>query len=531
MRYIKKYEEPAGELESSDKKERKNTFEKLKWASQNFDPYSLAGTFGNILNAKISTPNVSLNSNNELTSAIRQGISNSLMNSGNLFGIGAGVALMGIDKLGGFTSSSEGLGRYDTANKFGSFLPGAGWLTGKTKDYEMSDALQQMNGSYSSTYNLGTKAKKNAGAKLLFGKGAANELVTNATVQDQAVQNIWKNAQDDFLAQSTMAQYTNRGNLNALYNNQKLARAARFGTRLEKMRKTVKKLKDDTKAFFDSLVLDEPLKHWEKPYNWSDYKGPYEEWVKDVNPDYISDNYDLKAAYESESIPKEQLDRWKWAVNSDNPEAYMDYKDENGEYIYHLGSIAELPNGDYMFLKKGTEETNPELQPEIDDYKSGKNGLLPTHNLSYEGDRYYYRWIQNQKPKKEQGGQLISDQSFFDSLDIEIFQKGGELNVIPEGALHARKHHMEGAEKLTKKGIPVVSESEGGELDQQAEIERNEIIFRLDVTKQIEDLYHKFKQAEKQKEKDELAIEAGKLLAVEIMENTDDRTGLIQTVV
>jgi hypothetical protein len=33
MRYIKKYEEPAGELESSDKKERKNTFEKLKWAS------------------------------------------------------------------------------------------------------------------------------------------------------------------------------------------------------------------------------------------------------------------------------------------------------------------------------------------------------------------------------------------------------------------------------------------------------------------------------------------------------------------
>jgi hypothetical protein len=39
----------------------------------------------------------------------------------------------------------------------------------------------------------------------------------------------------------------------------------------------------------------------------------------------------------------------------------MDYKDENGEYIYHLGSIAELPNGDYMFLKKGTEETNPEL--------------------------------------------------------------------------------------------------------------------------------------------------------------------------
>jgi hypothetical protein len=43
-------------------------------------------------------------------------------------------------------------------------------------------------------------------------------------------------------------------------------------------------------------------------------------------------------------------------------------------------------------------------------------------------------------------------------------------------------------EGITKKGIPVISESEGGEIQQQAEIERGEIILRLEVTKQIEEL-------------------------------------------
>lgn len=534
MKYIKKYGDPAGSMETgSGKSDGNNTsYDNSVQKTQNFNPYSLVGTFGNMLGAMISTPNAQLNSNNQLSSSIRQGISSSLMSSGIPQGAIAGAALIAIDKTGGFTDASQGLGRYDTANQIASVaLPGAGWFTGKTKKYKMSDSLQQMNASYSGTYALGTKASKNAGARLLFGKNKANKMIDNATVQDQAVQTIQQNAQDDFLMQNSMSQFVNRNNLNALYNNQGLARAARFGTRLEKMKKTAKKIKDNTKAFFDSIVLDEPLQHWTKPQDWTDETVPYETWIKDVNPDFLSENYDMETAYQY--LPKEELERWKWAVNSDNPKAYMDYKDDNDEYIYHLSSIAKLPNGDYIFLKKGNEKTNPEVHFETDKYHNGKNGLLPTHNLSYEGDRYYYRMIQNQKPKKEQGGQLNVDQAFFDSinLDIEIFKQGGELNVIPEGALHARKHNMEGAEKLTKKGIPVVSESEGGGLEQQAEIERNEIIFRLDVTKKIEELYHKFKQAEKQKEKDELAVEAGKLLATEIIENTDDRTGLIQAVV
>lgn len=103
-------------------------------------------------------------------------------------------------------------------------------------------------------------------------------------------------------------------------------------------------------------------------------------------------------------------------------------------------------------------------------------------------------------------------------------QEGGSINVIPEGALHARKHNMD-IEGITKKGIPVVSDKENGEVEQHAEIEREEIIFRLEVTQKLEELEKKFYNEETpQKEKDELALEAGKLLVEEILYNTQDNT-------
>lgn len=108
------------------------------------------------------------------------------------------------------------------------------------------------------------------------------------------------------------------------------------------------------------------------------------------------------------------------------------------------------------------------------------------------------------------------------TTEVESFQKGGTFNVIPEGALHARKHHMD-IEGITKKGIPVVSVGKDGELEQQAEIEHSEIIFRLSVTEQIEDLQKKYEESKN----DQYAIEAGKLLTDEILNNTQDRTNLL----
>ena len=99
-------------------------------------------------------------------------------------------------------------------------------------------------------------------------------------------------------------------------------------------------------------------------------------------------------------------------------------------------------------------------------------------------------------------------------------EDNSQKNVIPEGALHARLHHMD-QEGITKKGIPVVTEEKGG-LVQHAEIECNEIIFCLAVTKKIEELAKDGSE--------EAAIEAGKLLVEEILENTDDRTGLLKEI-
>ena len=159
----------------------------------------------------------------------------------------------------------------------------------------------------------------------------------------------------------------------------------------------------------------------------------------------------------------------------------------------------------------------------------------------------------NQKtPEFKEGGELVNNQETIQETNsvwqpninletIQIMEEGGKTdkpkqesdkieetnqkNVIPEGALHAHKHHMENAEDLTKKGIPVVDNN--GE--QQAEIEREELILSLEVTKQLENLYKRYQEdTNTQKEKDELAIEAGKLLVYEILHNTIDRTGLIK---
>ena len=109
---------------------------------------------------------------------------------------------------------------------------------------------------------------------------------------------------------------------------------------------------------------------------------------------------------------------------------------------------------------------------------------------------------------------------------VPEFKSGGKVNVIPSGALHAHKHHLEDVdekfEEVTTKGIPVITEEKGGDIKQHAEVEREEIIFNLEVTKQLEKLM--------QDGSDEAAIEAGKLLVHEILENTVDNTGLLNTV-
>ena len=70
------------------------------------------------------------------------------------------------------------------------------------------------------------------------------------------------------------------------------------------------------------------------------------------------------------------------------------------------------------------------------------------------------------------------------------------MNMLPVGALHAHKHHLEEVNPnlkgdITSKGIPVVSLDEGGNVIQQfAEIERQEIVFTKEVTTQLESFWN-----------------------------------------
>ena len=171
----------------------------------------------------------------------------------------------------------------------------------------------------------------------------------------------------------------------------------------------------------------------------------------------------------------------------------------------------------YTYAAKhgGLLEWNPaielEWQPQVE-----LNWELPTFKEGGNLDFFEeLEWI----PEFKEGGKTKE-------FDIPETEETAQKNVIPEGALHKNKHHMEHAEGLTKKGIPVIDEN--GE--QQAEIEHSEIIFTLEVTKKLEEYYEiYYSESASNKEKEQAALEAGKLLVYQILENTEDRTGLIES--
>lgn len=108
-----------------------------------------------------------------------------------------------------------------------------------------------------------------------------------------------------------------------------------------------------------------------------------------------------------------------------------------------------------------------------------------------------------------------------EELDVQKFAEGGSL--MPAGKLHKELSHInelgEQYEDLTRKGIPVVTLNEEGSLSQVAEVERDEWIWNLEFTQQIEALWKDGSE--------EAMIEAGKLLTEELLRNTDDISGII----
>lgn len=151
------------------------------------------------------------------------------------------------------------------------------------------------------------------------------------------------------------------------------------------------------------------------------------------------------------------------------------------------------------------------------------NDIMQQNLNRYAGTNYMYNAVGKQGMKLmsiEQAKLILMMRKNVEQKELQIFANGGTINIIPEGARHSRLNHLDEVhddfEDVTKKGIPVVTPTEDGNLEQVAEVECGEIIFSKSVTEKLEELM--------KDGSDEAAIEAGKLLVKEIIKNTDDKT-------
>lgn len=113
---------------------------------------------------------------------------------------------------------------------------------------------------------------------------------------------------------------------------------------------------------------------------------------------------------------------------------------------------------------------------------------------------------------------------------LELYKQGGTLkpkNVIVHGKLHAHKHSLKEIKEfinaeITHKGIPVITKDAEGGVIQHSEVEGKELILHYDLTMKLEEL--------RKDGSDEAIVKAGKLLARELMRNTNDKTGTLRSI-
>lgn len=376
-----------------------------------------------------------------------------------------------------------------------------------TKD---TQAFETVGSSYTGSNKAVDEALKKSGKKYgLFSQGArnrANEEIEEARRQQYAISNIADEATERFAIRNSMSAIN--GNRRAL--------AMQGGYDQASIRVGKSGLKIDTIERAKSIL--------------SKYK---EQQTNQLQQGGTIDPFE----YYLESLPENQRDSTNFRVKdywifNGKPKDFKEAR-RRGMFTqekdgWHASTIAWNPKtGEGEFMKS---PDHPSIQQEIDWYNSD-NGSDFRSEYELVKSSPYWKYVKRQRkevPSHKDGGTFIEISTetsieLVDPTSIPEFQNGGSINVIPNGALHARKHNMD-LDGITRKGIPVVSEKDG-EIEQQAEIEKEEIIFRLEVTQKLEELEKKFYSDEStQEEKDECALEAGKLLVNEILYNTQDNT-------
>lgn len=399
-----------------------------------------------------------VNSNDTTSRGVRDTLTQVGMSTGNPYIMAGALAYQGIDKLGGMSDASQGLGGITDAANMGAsiLLPGAGFFTGKTHNADWGDLnkVYALNSGYAGTQNNSRIAQQNSNAKILFGKGRANDKIDRAVVQGEQIQNITDKALID----------KNAANINQVMMRTQMNRSggmnffAKNGMKLYDL-SDVKRILQKGGSLSKERNLDELVKYANK-----------------VNPEFVK-------RLNEPTI--RTVDRGNGTVSS------------------HMLGYAEADGKTYVFPQ--VQEINGKLKY-FSDWKEAFKTALKNKDVLEMTPSEAETFTTQYKTK-------------YPGFKVFLHKTGGKFNVIPEGALHKNKHHLdevdEKFDKVTTKGIPVITEKDG-EVKQQAEVEKEEIIFRLDVTKQLEQL--------SKEGTDEAAIKAGKLLVKEILHNTKDNT-------
>ena len=423
-----------------------------------------------------------------------------------------------IQELGGGTDQQTAVDKWMDSPLFSWWLGAVNGFAGKnTQDFGVDQSIiSQVGSSYGDSVNAISEAANKAGKKYgLFSAKARKKddaTINSVRSQQNAMGNIADTAATQRLAVQSMGEQA--GLAYSMMTdggyNQKYTYTAKHGGLLE---------------WNPVIELDwEPTVKWEPQVelNWElpTFKegGNIDineelEWI----PELQSGNK-IRTIEELIEYAKKQNPRFIQRL-SEEPRGikFTDDEGKEAEGSHYLES-----RGEYVIPR--IQEVDGELQ--FFNRQDAFNRAIETGNyleLDPEeaiifAEQYKQGWPDFFKKFKEGG-------SLGDS-DVPKIEETTQKNVIPEGALHKNKHHMEHAEGLTKKGIPVIDDDG----DQQAEIEHSEIIFTLEVTKKLEEYYEIFYSDESSnKEKEQAALDAGKLLVYQILENTEDRTGLIES--
>lgn len=421
-----------------------------------------------------------------------QAISAGLSTAKNIIGKAnpiARAAFSASDMLTNIVGNTDGMTAQDSAL---SNIPGLNLINaafGKRADSYTKDSevMARQGSSYESSESdmdeAGKKSGKKYGLASNRARKKANREIAEAKRQQGIIQDIDRDSQLDFLTQTSMSDiYANRYNFNL-------------------------------------------------SGGWNQRMAVGRKGIKIFNAEQISRAKKIIEAQKGTKLPRtiEQLIAYakkqnpRFIQRMSEPVKYIEFIDDNGNNAigtHYMGWELDK-DGNAIVFSRIMENDSGNLQ--LYNIEEAIAKALQDNNylkMTPEEAKIF-----TESPDTTKGYKMGWPEFF----DPKKYKQGGKINVIPEGALHARLHHLD-IKGITKKGIPVVIKDETGKIEQLAEIERDEIIINIDTTKELEKLLKEYQDSDKQSEKDKLAIEAGKLLVEQILRNTKDNTGLIKSI-